>query len=617
MPLSLGTTNSQISLFRHIADPKKISVNKLKELKAGKERAQEAASAFSNAHKSRSAGASKYSTSAYREREDVSRHGSSRRESSHRRSSTGSRERDSDEKDDGGDSEYQGNEDTHGHGHDQDDGHKDAEPKDDAGHNDDGHDDDGHDEEAQGQDDIESIKSGNDYNQTLTTFESEKSQVHHAVRAEEDREKQEFLNELKKYRGLTTREFSLQDSLTDIQFEHDRLKAPENAANVVRIMGIVLQVIVYAVQWGNNKFGPLLKLDNGENSWAMQTGESIGNHEYDGVLEKLYRKHWRKGSMSPEAELGMMLIGSAGVFHFQTHVNEKMNKKASSKDGGGSGSGGGGFNLMSMLGPIMGLMGGPKAGNQSAKPLFEPHAFPPTNEASAPSKKFDFIAGKSKSQQQSFAPPQQTPQSFAPPQQTPQSFAPPQQTPQSFAPPQQAPQTFSPPVQTSASIQALTNLEQQFAKKQQEMMDRLEQVTRRADEQMRASQARQVDLERQLQQTQMRLHYQQQQQVHFMTQQTQNSHNNLNSSKGTQALGLGHASGTTSTSQSPTQSLDNNTSGSKKSNLPLPSVTEEVCSEEEEEEEHKDVKEVMVTERQKRKSSAQLALEIDELSISL
>lgn len=535
MPLSLGTP-SQLSLFRHIADPKKYSTDKLKQIKSNKDNA----SAFSNAYRSRSGGAPR------------SEQRSVAAAASHRSRYT---------RKEVAESEYHAE------------GEGEEEVEEDRGHQADGQD-----------DDVESLKSeqdqNHDYNtQTLTTFDSEKSQVQHAVKAEEDREKLEFLNELKKYRGQTTREFSVQDSLTDIQFEYDRLKAPENAANVVRIMGIVLQVIVYAVQWGNNKFGPLLKLDNGETSWAMQTGESISNHEYDSVLEKLYRKHWRKGSMSPEAELGMMLIGSAGVFHFQTHVNEKLNKKGSGSDSNG------GFNLMGMLGPIMGLMGGggnaSKGGSGSMFASVVESAPPPA----PPTKKFDFIAGRSVSYPETTSTPSYP------------TKAPPPSQPAPAVPPQ-------------PSLQAFTDLEQQFARKQQEMMDRLEQVTRRADEQMRMSQARQMDLERQLQQTQIRLHHQQQQVQQQQMQQQQMQllqQQRAQQQQQQQQVVIRPSLDTEKTSPPPAPPSPEPVRSSNTEDDEAPS---------EEEEEHKDVKEVMVTEKQKRRSKP-VALEIDELSICL
>lgn len=468
MPLSFGTTPSQVSLFRHLADPKQVSQDTLRELKyKSAKKAKESQLSFGGrngqSYASRATYINNNNNNNRREGSIMRRNQSyaGEREEDHDFEPREPKERFTEEK-----QEINGDEESY--------------------------------EEDAHANDVEEVNRNQESSfpkNSGLTYEMEKSQVQTMIDSEVDREKEHFLAELRKYRGQTTREFSMEDTLTDIQFEYDRLKGGENAANVVRIMGIVLQVVVYAVQWGNGKFGPLLKLDNGETSWAMQTGESISNHEYDNVLEKLYRKHWRKGSMSPEAELGMMLVGSAGVFHFQTHVNEKLSKHSGGqgkKSGGGGG--GGGFNLMDLVGPVMGLMGGGGGGGIASS------VQPPKQAPVEPPKRFDFVAGRPA--QQPSQPPQQAPAAYVP-------------HTQPFAP--AAPVPPRPPQGPS-----LVEMEQQFAKRQQDMLNRMDEVTRRADEQMRASQARQLDLERQLQQTQMRLHQMQssvQQQQHLQQQQ--------------------------------------------------------------------------------------------------
>jgi hypothetical protein len=172
------------------------------------------------------------------------------------------------------------------------------------------------------------------------------------------------------------------------------------------------------------------------------------------------------------------------------------------------------------------------------------------------------------------------------------------------------------PVEQPSAVpnRGLIELEQQFQKRQQEIVDRLDQVTRRADDQMRASQARQFDLERQLQQTQMRLYQMQQQQAPPMQQHHQKPAQ-LQPQQQPQP-------------QQPQQvqvqvQPPRNFTASKPIPPPLtvptklPVVNEDIeVVNEEDEIETKDVKEVMVVERLKRRS-APVTLEIDELSISL
>jgi hypothetical protein len=662
MPLSLGVTPSQVSLFRHIADPKQVSLDKIRQVKF--KTAKEKQSSFSAALKSRAGGqTSKASVQPYKASTHSRHYQSGQREHVGRRESY-EREYNHDseeEEDDGQDDRQDDNERNNEHNSDQDNRHNFQEdsiilPR--------------SNERQLGED----MTQVNDSRPGQSSYETEKSQVASQINEEVDREKEHFLAELRKYRGQTAREFTMQDSLTDIQFEYDRLKSPENAANVVRIMGIVLQVIVYAVQWGNNKVGPLLKLDNGETSWAMQMGESISNHEYDNVLEKLYRKHWRKGSMSPEAELGMMIVGSAGVFHFQTHVNEKLQKTKSS-DGSKSKSGGG-FNLMDLVGPVLGLAtGGGGGGFSKPSPLPTTRNEPPA--PSPPSKRFDFIAGKT----QSFSDnnqdlPPRGPIGSPPPRgPLGNPFGQAGSGSSSGNPsgnPSGSPLGGSSSQYTVEPSRAIIDLEQQFAKRQQEMMDRLDQVTRRADEQMRASQARQLDLERQLQQTQMKLHQVQQQpfQQQLRPQQFQQLRpvHSVHSMQHTVAAQQQAQQGLQQALQQPQiqqqalqqqalqqpqiqqQALQQPQARQGNRVLPTPqkktAVLETVnevasdvevvgshdnasgnesngemdtnqLSDNEEEEQKVDVKEVMVTERGKRSRNTPVELEIDELSISL
>ena len=70
---------------------------------------------------------------------------------------------------------------------------------------------------------------------------------------------------------------------------------------------------------------------------------------YDQALGKLYPKYWKKGfASSPEMELLLGLLGSAGMFHFKN----KMSKKMLGGKGGIAGMGG-----MGGLGAMAGMMG--------------------------------------------------------------------------------------------------------------------------------------------------------------------------------------------------------------------------------------------------------------------
>ena len=62
----------------------------------------------------------------------------------------------------------------------------------------------------------------------------------------------------------------------------------------------------------NSKLGPFLEL-----LWAGKCQEI---HKYDNALGRLYKKYWRKSSMSPEMELACGILGSLGMHHFKKKV---------------------------------------------------------------------------------------------------------------------------------------------------------------------------------------------------------------------------------------------------------------------------------------------------------
>jgi hypothetical protein len=160
------------------------------------------------------------------------------------------------------------------------------------------------------------------------------------LHAEIEREKQGYLLELMKYRkdGVElTREYTMDDSLVDIQFEFDRIKNQLETSSNVAFMRDALLFGFQGLELANDKWGPVLEL----NGWSQEASKD--KEKYNRVIERLYKKHWRFGSMSPEAEFGW-LIGSSMVGH---HFKKKWGLKLGGDSGGG---GGGGFNPLNMMG---------------------------------------------------------------------------------------------------------------------------------------------------------------------------------------------------------------------------------------------------------------------------
>ena len=126
------------------------------------------------------------------------------------------------------------------------------------------------------------------------------SSVHSTPRAstqeEIDREKQGYLLELDKLamQGTTgTRKYTMDDTLEAIQYEYERIKMNMDTVNAVHFMRDVLKLALTGIELANAKLGPVLHLDG----WSTEVTTDM--NRYDHCLERLYKKHWRKGSMSP------------------------------------------------------------------------------------------------------------------------------------------------------------------------------------------------------------------------------------------------------------------------------------------------------------------------------
>ncbi len=128
-------------------------------------------------------------------------------------------------------------------------------------------------------------------------------------------EKQSVLLELERLRqrGLRlTKDYTLNDNLTDMQFEMRRHLLFMDEMNAISFMKDAMRLGFTGIELANNKIGPFLDLDG----WSSQISSDIG--KYDHALSKLYKKYWkRRTSTSPELELAFGIIGSMGMHHFR------------------------------------------------------------------------------------------------------------------------------------------------------------------------------------------------------------------------------------------------------------------------------------------------------------
>jgi len=202
------------------------------------------------------------------------------------------------------------------------------------------------------------------------------------LNAEIDREKQGYLLELSKFREqgvVLTREYSMRDSLEEIQFEYDRVRMNLDTTNAVGFMRDSMFLGFQGIELANNKWGPVLQLDG----WSKSATKD--KQRYNHALERLYKQYWRRGNTSPGMELGWLIGSSMFMQHFTNKWgggSSRSNKKKKQHNGGddsdsdddentssgGGGGGGGPLNLVAMMGGggaggiLSGLMGGAGAG---------------------------------------------------------------------------------------------------------------------------------------------------------------------------------------------------------------------------------------------------------------
>ena len=130
-------------------------------------------------------------------------------------------------------------------------------------------------------------------------------------------EKQGYLIELQalQAKGVKlTRDFSMKDSLTELEFEVQKQNSAVNAAAAVSNMKDMMRLAFNGMEMANARLGPFLCIDG----WAESLTSDM--KRFDCALEKLYKRYWRRQSMSPIMELGMIILGSLAMHHFKTKL---------------------------------------------------------------------------------------------------------------------------------------------------------------------------------------------------------------------------------------------------------------------------------------------------------
>ena len=102
----------------------------------------------------------------------------------------------------------------------------------------------------------------------------------------------------------------MDNSLDEIQQEHERLVDAKNLEASLRFQRQCMMGVVTGAEFLNSKFNPFdWELDG----WSESVHENI--EDFDEVFEELYDKYKGRGNMPPEAKLMMSLVGSGFMFH--------------------------------------------------------------------------------------------------------------------------------------------------------------------------------------------------------------------------------------------------------------------------------------------------------------
>ena len=121
-----------------------------------------------------------------------------------------------------------------------------------------------------------------------------------------------------------TREFTMEDSLNELEFELQKQTSMLNTISAVQNMKDVLRLGLNGLELANSKLGPFICMEG----WAESLTADM--KRFDAPLEKLYKRYWRKASMSPLMELAMIILGSLAMHHFKTKIFGRVAPSSSS-----------------------------------------------------------------------------------------------------------------------------------------------------------------------------------------------------------------------------------------------------------------------------------------------
>ena len=120
------------------------------------------------------------------------------------------------------------------------------------------------------------------------------------------------LSEIKTKGFSLTKDYDFNSSIEEMEYEYELLKSFVDKRNGIKIYKNILLNGVSVIEFLNDKYDPF---DFHLQGWGEHM--SIEVDSYDDVLEELYEKYKGSGKkMPPELKLCLLMVASAGAFHF-------------------------------------------------------------------------------------------------------------------------------------------------------------------------------------------------------------------------------------------------------------------------------------------------------------
>lgn len=111
------------------------------------------------------------------------------------------------------------------------------------------------------------------------------------------------LNNMEKQGIKLVRPLTMNDSLEEIQFQYDRMMSEQNAIQMIDVAKQGIKMGSGVIEMTLKKAG-IQVVDGYHKNLCADMGK------FNRPLGRLYKKYWRRGGMSPEMELGMIIFGS-------------------------------------------------------------------------------------------------------------------------------------------------------------------------------------------------------------------------------------------------------------------------------------------------------------------